>query len=523
MKKISRYLIIVVVVGGILISFWSYQKYFKKTVPELLSFSVEKGSIQEVVKVRGEVISQKDFNLEFPFSGIVEKVFVKEGQQVYSGAPLIKLETTDFKLKIKKTQAQQAQAEANFSTQKAKLAELKQGTRPEEIQVQKIRVANSKTALEDAKQNLIDKLQDAYTKSDDAVRNKVDQFFNNPRSSNPEIKFFAFNESAVKWQRVLTENTLKSWETSLSQLTILSNLNSYITKAKKNLNQVKSFLDKVAFAVNGAIPNSNLSQTTLDGWKLDVVTARTNVNIAIANITASEGTLKTAKSNLALAEQELILKKAGAIEEQITAQEAQVKQAEANIQNYQAQIAIIQENIKKSILYAPASAKIVKLWFKKQEFFRPGRIAVTLETSGYKIQADISELEIGKVVNGNKVLIQLDAFPNLEFKGKIISIEPKEITKEGDTYYRANISIEQNGTKIRPGMSTDLTILISFKENVLKIPELAISQKGDKKFVTVLEGNQQKKVEIKTGISDGKTVEVIKGLREKQTIVVSAD
>jgi len=523
MKKISRYLIIVVIIGGALISFWSYQKYFKKEAPTLLSFNVEKGSIQEVVKVRGEVVSQKDFNLEFPFAGIVERVFVQDGQKVYSGAPLMKLDTTDFELEIKKTQAQLAQAEANLATQRAKLAELKQGTRPEEIQIQEIKVANSKTALKDAEQNLIDKLQDTYTKSDDAIRNKVDQFFDNPRTSNPKLKFFAFNKSDVEWQRVSIETILKLWKSSLDQLTMVSNLDSYIVKTKKNLNQVKSFLDKTAFAVNSAIPNSNFSQTTLDTWKSNVIIARTNINIAITNLTSAEGRLKTAESNLALTEQELILKKAGVIKEQIMAQEAQVKQAEANIQSYQTQIAIVQEKIKKSTLYAPTVVKIVKTRFKKREFFNPGNIAITLETSGYKIQADISELEIGKVTDGNGVLIQLDAFPNLKLKGKIISIEPREIIKEGDTYYRANISIERHGSEIRSGMNVDLTILISFKNNVLKIPEFAVSQKGDKKFATILEGTKQKEIEIETGISDGKSIEVIKGLSENQTVVVPAD
>ena len=40
---------------------------------------------------------------------------------------------------------------------------------------------------------LTDKLQDAYTKSDDAIRNKVDQFFTTPRGVSPQIIFFPNN------------------------------------------------------------------------------------------------------------------------------------------------------------------------------------------------------------------------------------------------------------------------------------------------------------------------------------------
>jgi len=528
MKKISYYLIFIVVIGGVLVSFWSYQKYFKKEGPKFLFFQVERGNIQDIVKVRGEVVPENDFDLEFSFSGIVERVFVKEGEQIKQGVPLMKLDTTDFELEIQTLEAQLAQAEAGLATQKAKLAELKRGTRLEEIRVQEVKVANAKTALEDAKKNLVDKLQDAYTKSDDAVRNKVDQFFSNPRSQSPQLTFYPIDsqlETDLEGERMLIESILKSWRLSLDALGTNSDLASYLDTAKKNLNQTKSFLDKAALAVNGLTSHSTLSQSTIDTWKADVSTGRTNVNTALNNLTAADEKLKIAESNLKLEESNLALKKAGTIEEQILAQEAQAKQAEANIQSYQAKIAEVQEKIRKSTIYAPGAARVAKIWFERQEVFRPGQTAITLETSSHKIQADISELEIGKIreVDGNEVSVQLDAFPDLKLKGRVVSIEPREIIKEGDRYYRTNVYIEPHGSEIRSGMNADLVILISFKDNVLKIPEFAVYQKDDKEFVTVPEGDRQKEVEIETGISDGESVEVIKGLTEGQTIAVSAD
>ena len=146
-------------------------------------------------------------------------------------------------------------------------------------------------------------------------------------------------------------------------------------------------------------------------------------------------------------------------------------------------------------------------------------------TSGFKIQTDISELEIVKIKEkeGNFVIAKLDAFSDTEIKGKVFSIEPKEIVKDGDKYYRVNISIEQNNLEIRSGMSADLSIFVSSKDNVLKIPELAVVKKEGKNFVNVLEGKEQKEVEIKTGISDGEFIEITEGLTEGQTVVVSAE
>jgi len=528
MKKISYYLVVIVVAGVALVSLWTYQKYFKEwEVPPLL-FVVEKGDIQETVKVRGEVVSQKEFDLEFPFSGTVEKVFVQEGQQVRNGNPLVKLETIDFELEIKKIQAQLAQAEATLAVQEAKLAELERGARVEEIQVQKVRVNNARVSLGDAKKNLVDKLQDAYTKSDDAVKNKVDQFISNPKGSNPQIDFSIADsemEKDIEWDRISVETILNLWKQSLAEISLNENLNSQTGIAKQNLDTIKSFLDITATAVNSASADMNFTQATLDGYKDDVSAGRTNINTAIAGLTSAEEKLRTAESRLKLEEQELILKKAGTTKELLTAQEAQVRQAKASTQTYLAQIDIIKEKIRKSILYAPGDVKVMKVWPEKGEVFSPGQIAISLATFGHKIQADISELEIGRIKskNGNPVVIKFDAFPGFELSGKIVSIEPKEIIKDGDKYYRVNVFMEKHDLGIRSGMNADLTISVSFKKDVLKIPELAIYKKNGKSFVTIFKDAEKTEIEIKTGISDGENIEIISGLKKGQTVAVPVD
>ena len=513
MKKISYYLVLIVIAGGALAGFWVYQKYFKAEKPKFLLFKVERGSLREMVRVRGEVVAQKDFDLEFPFSGIVEKIFVQEGQRVNQGDLLMKLETADFKLEIKQLEAILAQRQSN-------LDKLIAGATPEDVNVYKTKVKNAETSLGDAKINLVDKLQDAYTKSDDAIRNRIDQFLSSPRSSNPQLNFSAEAklESDIENGRVKMETTLVSWAASLANLSINSDLPFYSDVAKRDLTQVKDLLDKSALAVNAARPTATLTQATIDSWKSDVSTGRTNVNTATINLTAAEEKLKTAESNLAVAKDELALKEAKTRDEDI-------KIAEAQIEETKSKIAALEEKIRKSALYSPALAKVTKVWLEAWEVFRPGQTAVSLSASGHKIQADVSELEIGKIRenNSNETFIKLDAFPDAEFRGRVISVEPKEIIKEDDKYYRVNVYVEPHGFEIRSGMSADLEILISSKDSALKIPELVVYKRNDKEFVIVFEEGRNKEAEVETGISDGESIEIIKGLVEGQTVVVSAD
>jgi len=85
MRKISYYVIAVVVAGVAVTSFYVYQRYFKTVEQSFLYFTVDRGDIQEAIKVRSEVVAQKEFELEFPVSGTVEAVYVRDGETESSG------------------------------------------------------------------------------------------------------------------------------------------------------------------------------------------------------------------------------------------------------------------------------------------------------------------------------------------------------------------------------------------------------------------------------------------------------
>ncbi len=512
MKKISYYLILAVIIGGLLSSFWVYRKYFHEDNGNFLSFGVKRGLIKEIVKVRGEAVSQKKFNLEFPFSGIVDGIFAKEGQTVYRGKLLMKLDSRDYELEAKRLEALLSQRVLN-------LDKLIAGATEDDINISKTKVSGAKTSLAEAKKNVMDNLSNSYTQSDDAVRGKTDRFFNNPRTSNPTIDFTINDyklKTNIEWNRFLLEGVLDSWQASLGKVSVSGNLDLPLRDAKEDLGKVKYFLNQIALAVNGLKENSNLSQGVINLWKSNTSLARNNVNAITGALLVAEEKMRNAESNLALAQKELTLKTSGARPEDIKIAKSQINEVEN-------QISIAEEKIKKSNLYSPEDVKVMKIPIEKGELFMPGSPAISLSASGLKIQADVSELDIGKLkaVNNNDVLIKFDAFPNISFKGKLAFIEPQEIVKDGDTYYRVNVFFNQNKEKIRPGMNADLEIMVSSKSNALKIPEIVVYKKNGKNFVKILKNGKVSEKRIETGIDDGEFIEVKEGLVEGQTVVVS--
>ena len=470
------------------------------------------GNLIQEVSVVGKVEPAEKVDLAFEKTGKVARVYATVGDTIRAGAALITLENAELLAEL-------AEAEADVKMQQAKLEELRKGTRDEEIRVQEVKVENARVAVRDAQKNLVDKINDAYTKSGDAIRSKVDQFFISPRGSDPELDFSVFDsglERALENGRLQIEQTFTLWRTSLDALIVSDNIAEYSRQAAVNLNQTRTLLDDAALALSTVTASVTLSQTKIDGYRSDVSTARANINTAIINLSAAEEKLRGAESGLKLTEEELLLKKAGPIKEQITAQVAKVAQSEAAVLTKRAELA-------KTILVSPINGVVVHQDAKVGEIVAAHTVLVSIiSASRFEIKINVPEADIAKLERGDRARVTLDAYGNdVVFEAVLTQIEPAETILEGVTTYAATLQFSQNDSKIRSGMTANMDISTDERVNVIAIPRRAVVTKNGTKFVRIMRNNTIKEIPITTGLqgSDGR-VEIIQGITEGDRVVV---
>lgn len=495
---------VVILIGGIF--------YFSRGDKSPDFVVAKKGNITQLVSVTGRIKPAESVDLAFEKGGKISRVYAKVGDRVIVGQLLASLNNADLA-------AQLSQAEANLESEKAKLNELKLGTRPEEMKVQEVKVENAKTALEDAKKNLIDKLKDSYTKSDDAIRNNSDQLFVNPRGT-PQLSFSILDsqlKNNLESERIVIETRLNGWKSSLDNLSLANDLLFVASAAKDNLNIIKSFLDNLALAVGMLTSSPIISQTTIDNYKSVVSTARTSINTAITNLSAAEEKLRNAESDLNLAETELALKTAGTLPEQIAAQEAQVKEAEANVKNYQAQVA-------KTVIYSPINGIVARQDVKVGETASADTPVISLISDAqFEIEVNIPEADVAKVKISDTANITLDAYgQDVIFEAKVIKIDPAETMIEGVATYKTTLEFIKEDERLKSGMTANIDILTAKLEGVIIIPQRNVITKNGDKIVEILDSKIIKEVKVKTGLrgSDG-NVEIIEGLKEGDKVLVS--
>lgn len=467
-------------------------------------FTVEKGTVVQKVVVLGKTASSQMVDLGFEVSGRVTQVYVDVGSSVYAGQPLVSLDQSSLVADLLK-------AKANVASEEALLEEMKKGARPEEISISEAEVAKVKTSVEDAKYEIVTKLKESYTKSDDIVYNTVDSFFSNADSQNPQVNLVLSDiqlKNNINNGRLIIGPIISSWKSSS-----FDGSKESISLAKENLRDVKNLLDLMATAVNSQSSNSSLPQSTVDSYKSSISTARTTAINVLNSLISSEEKLNVAEGALLIAEKNLALKKGGSTPEAIRSQEARVLQMQAQVQSVESQIY-------KLTLRSPLNGVVTAKNINLGEIVTPGNTNISvISQNDLEVEANVSEISIGKVALGDLVDMTFDAFPGELFEGTVSYIDPGETIVNGVVNYKVTVTFNKDYPQIRSGLTTNLDIKTEIKENVLKIPQYGLIKRENESFVLLRENQSFKEVKVETGLvgQDG-FVEVLSGLKEGDVI-----
>ncbi len=364
-------------------------------------------------------------------SGIVAEIFVREGDLVEAGQPLLRLENDRQLIAI-------AQAEARVRSTQARIEELRAGSRPEELAVVQAAVdiarANYANVLagtrpEDiaAAEATLAAAQAAY---DQLLRGADDQQIIQAEAD------LANAEAAVRQAQSAYDQV--RWRPDVAALPQSVELE----RASNNLEAARA---RYAQVVRGA------RESELAAARAEVQRARANLDRALAPATANE--LAAAEAQLRQAEAELALRLAGARSETLKAAEADLVEAQTILMQRQLELADTQ-------LRAPFAGVIAALSVEVGEQVGAGTPVVRLaDQSEWRIETDdLTEINVVAVREGDRVRITIDALPDLELEGIVERIRPLGESKQGDITYTATIVPSRSDPRLRWNMTASVTI-----------------------------------------------------------------
>jgi HlyD family secretion protein len=109
-----------------------------------------------------------------------------------------------------------------------------------------------------------------------------------------------------------------------------------------------------------------------------------------------------------------------------------------------------------------------------------------------QVLATIDEADIGQVKDDQDVSFSVDAYPERVFHGKVAQIRLQPQTISNVVNYTVVINVPNPDLKLMPGMTATVNILVSHKQGVLKVPNVALRfQPAEEEKKTVLDEMQK--------------------------------
>lgn len=473
--------------------------------------AVRKDVVQEV-SVTGKIVPAESVDLAFERGGKVATAGVAIGVKVAAGQVLASLASGDIAADL-------SQARAAVHAEEARLAELMRGARPEELAVHKAKVASAETAVADAKRGLADKLGDAYTRSDDAVRAKTTGIFSGYKASGYTLTYISCDgasEASATQLRLRSEGELDLWSAARDAATPDASAEALVTAARDAKARIAIFTSLFQSIAATFATGCNSNATALDTYRANVASARASLDTAVLGLSSAEEKLRSAEAALTLQKQELLLKQAGTVEEQIAAQRAQVERAKAVVQSHEAQFA-------KTVIRSPIAGVVTAKNVKAGEIVAAGSPVISIiSLAQFEVETNIPEADIAKVHVGDPAEVTLDAYGrDVIFHAKAVAVEPAETVVDGVSTYKSTFHFVESDPRIRSGMTANITIKSGSRENVIAIPQRAVIRKDGERMVRILEGSEVADVAVETGLrgSDG-DIEIVSGINEGDAVII---
>ena len=248
-------------------------------------------------------------------------------------------------------------------------------------------------------------------------------------------------------------------------------------------------------------------------------------NELIAKILAEKNTLRMeeAQARLKQLQETFELKR--------RAEQAEVKILE--IQRDRARTAMnnAEQNANRMVVRSPLPGLVVlrmnwrgsqMIEIQEGEEARPGMpIMQVVDPSAMLVRVKVNQADLHLLRAGQSARISLDAYPGLEFRGKVEQVAPVGTTSRLTDRVRnfvAIVSIQGNHPKLMPDLSAAVDVELERKDNAIVLPRDAVFTEENSFSVRVVDGDRISERAITVGATNDHEVVVTSGLEPGMTV-----
>lgn len=315
-----------------------------------------------------------------------------------------------------------------------------------------------------------------------------------------DLKFEEIKELLIR--------TMEALKRTLEALDAIP-LSDVLSSVEKNL--IQSYRNSVT-------QQYSIISATLEGLRVLKIDSENAVSSATREIRSVEDSILLGGKDLKEAEARLAHVKSPLSDVDGQVAQARLRQAQAVVRRLEARS--VNNRIVTSI-NGTVSGVLVRLG----EAVSPGVPVVEIipnqpfQVEMYVYEGDISDMRVG-----DKVTMEIVAFPGRVLDGKIVVIESAGELINGVVHYRVLINPTKTlPTWTFPNMTVDVNTILTLRKNVILVPDSAVNRSDGEVFVNVLrkDGTIEKR-NVVLGIRSllDRKIEVLDGLSEGEKVIL---
>lgn len=296
--------------------------------------------------------------------------------------------------------------------------------------------------------------------------------------------------------------------------------------------------------------------------EMDVAQAQAALNAIQADTQQAQANLEYKKKNLRRAQELHNLDLIAAAD--LDTEKNAVATAQAQVAAYQAKQKQQRAALRRSKIqlgytriYSPVNGVIVSKNVDAGQtvaasFNTPTLVEIAENLEKMQVEIDVDEADIGKIEKGISVEFTVDSFPEKIYRGEVQTVRLAPQENNNVVSYTVIVPFYNEGQRLKPGMTANVSFLVDKRENVLTLPNAAFlfrpldpskksrggtgmplgsagnqedgvtPQKKEDRVYTLVDG-KPRKIEVKRGVSDGARSEVLSGVKEGQSVIVGIE
>ncbi len=198
----------------------------------------------------------------------------------------------------------------------------------------------------------------------------------------------------------------------------------------------------------------------------------------------------------------------------------QVRSLKATLQQRRAAVELAQKKLNDAIIRSPIGGSVSERLVQPGEFIRENTPVVTIvQMNPLKLKTAIQEKYAAQMRPGLAAEFRVESVPDEVFHGRLAYVSPA--VDQATRTFPVEILVDNSDRRLKPGFFAKGNILTRADENVLAVPDAAISTLAGDSSVFVVNQNKVTKQPVTLGARSDTLVEIVTGLKGDEMLATT--